>query len=478
MFVGRQAEIAQLEKHYASGKAEMFVLYGRRRIGKSTLLRQFCAQKPHAFYVATESTDAEELAAFSQAILQYQSGQEVRAFTYPSWEDALRMLAELPGRPLVVMDEFTYLFRANSALPSILQKVWDETLSRSRVFLVLCGSYVGMIERQVLDYRAPLYGRRTGELYLPPLPVTCLPAFFPRYDALQQMEAWGVPGGAPYYLAEFSDDQDVFTNIREQILATNGLLRHEPLITLREEVRETRSYKAVLTAVAEGHTRLNDIVQHSRLPDASTAVRYLDLLQEMRIIRREVPVTEEQPEKSRKGIYQVADHFMRFWFRYVRPYESTLLAADRPQMVLDQHVRPTFDTYMGPILEEAAEAFVWRLADSGQLPFLPERVGRWWGGKDDSGRDVEIDVVALSDRAGAILVGECKWSRNPVGPGVLSALRLHKLPALDARRRWPHVYYALFAREGFTPELAEIAQASGIHLVTAASLLQTLTAAS
>jgi uncharacterized protein len=295
------------------------------------------------------------------------------------------------------------------------------------------------------------------------LPLDCVPYFFPGYTPEQQIEAWAVLGGMPYYLQAFSDSRNLFANIAAQVLDGNGLLRHEPQLALLQELRDPRNYFSVLRAIAQGKTRVNEIAQHSGLREATTAVRYLDVLRQLHLVRRDVPVTEEQPEKSRKGIYRLDDHFMRFWFRYVHPHQGAL-EAGRAQMVLDQLIAPDFDTFMGLALEEAASSHLIAQADAGTLPFVPERIGGWWGSGE------EIDLVALNDRAHAMLLAECKWSAKPIGPGVLHSLKA-KTIAIDPERRWPHVHYALYARSGFTREMQGLAQAEGIRLVSAAELL-------
>ena len=176
MFINRDVELAQLNRLYNSEKAELFVLYGRRRVGKTELLRVFCIDRPHVYFVATLSSDGDQLAAFSQAIWGFTHAETPTGFTFPSWETAFHALVDLPGRPIVVLDEFTYLISGNKAIPSVLQKVWDEALRHTRIFLILCGSYVGMMEREVLGYQAPLYGRRTGNYLLPPLELSAAAA--------------------------------------------------------------------------------------------------------------------------------------------------------------------------------------------------------------------------------------------------------------------------------------------------------------
>ncbi len=457
MFIDREAELAALEHLYASDRAELFILYGRRRVGKTELVRYFCQGKPNLFFVATLSANADQLASFSQAVWGFTHSEVPEGFTFPSWEAALRALADLPGRPVVVLDEFTYLMNANPALPSILQKVWDSALRHTHVVLILSGSYIGLMEREVLGYQAPLYGRRTGSVLLEPLDVASAAQFFQDYGAEERIEAWAVLGGMPYYLQAFTDRQPVLDNVRERILATTGLLYNEPHLLLLEELREPRNYFSVLRAIAQGNARLNEIRQQARIGDARTVARYLDVLQQLRIVRRRVPATDSQPEKSRRGMYVIDDLFLRFWFRYVHPHQSAL-ALGLVDAVLEQRLRPTFEQHVGWAFEEAARQHVARLAREGRLGWLPERIGAWW---DRAG---EVDVVAVSDGDGTLLLGECKWSRKPVGRAVVDDLK-RKASLVDPAGRWPKVHYAVFARAGFTPELEALAKSEGILLV-------------
>lgn len=465
MFVDRVDEMAKLNQRYAAGKPELFVLYGKRRVGKTELLTQFCQGKRSVFFVATMSSDSEQLAAFSQAVWAFDHDTAPNGFTFPTWEAAFRALADLPGRLVVVIDEFTYLVGGNKAIPSILQMVWDQVLSRSKVFLVLCGSYIGMMEREVLNHQAPLYGRRTGGYLLSPLELPAAAEFFPCYTPTEQIEAWAVLGGMPYYLSVFADDVDLFTNIRDHILDSYGTLYREPLLLLMEELREPRNYFSILKAIANGKTRLTEISQAAGMGGVTTTARYLDILQEMRYVVRAVPATEPKPEKSKKGTYQIADPFLRFWFRYVYPNQGAL-DMGLADAVLENKVRPTFDQYMGYAFEQAAREHVVRMARAGELPFMPERVGAWWDRRD------EIDVVAVSDAERTLLIGECKWSAHPVGMNVLGELkrRLARLKT-SAGNEWAHVFLALFSKSGFTPELSAVAADEDVALVEAKDLL-------
>jgi len=463
VFINRQAELAQFNRLYQSGRAEFLVLYGRRRVGKTELLRVFCQDKPHIYFIASLSSDSNQLADFSQQIWGYTHPDDSQGPVFSSWEAAFRALADLPGRPVIVLDEFTYLISGNKALSSILQKVWDEKLKNASLMLVLCGSYIGMMETEVMGYRAPLYGRRTASNLLTALDFPSSAQFFPEYRAEERFMAWAILGGMPYYLLAFDPHAAIQTNIRTRILdPQTAPLYSEPRLLLMEELHEPRNYFSILRAIAQGRTRLNEITQGSGLAQAGMVARYLDILQQLRLITRRVPATEAQPEKSKKGIYQIDDHFLRFWFRYIHPNQSAI-DLGLADAILQQKILPDLDHFAALAFEEAARAHLAALARAGQLPFLPERIEGWWD------RSIEIDILAVSHAQRALLAGECKWSVNPVGLDILEDLK-KKVAVLNPSGQWTMVHYCLFSRSGFTAQLQQRADDEGVLLVQLAQM--------
>ena len=330
--------------------------------------------------------------------------------------------------------------------------------------LVLCGSYIGMMETEVLGYRAPLYGRRTASTLLTALDFPSSALFFPEYHAADRFTAWGILGGMPYYLLAFDPHEDIRTNIRNRILdPQNATLFNEPRLLLMEELHEPRNYFSILRAIAQGRTRLNEITQGSGLEQPGTVARYLDLLQQMHLITRRVPATESQPEKSKKGLYQIDDHFLRFWFRYVHPNQAAidLGLADG---VLEQRILPDLDHFVGLAFERASRDYLAALARAGKLSFVPERIEGWWD------RNIEIDVLAVSELQRSIIAGECKWSVNPVGVDILNDLK-SKVSVLNQTGQWEKVQYSLFSRSGFTPALRGQAALEDVLLVEVDQML-------
>jgi len=457
MFYNRKVELDFLNRRFESGKAEFLVFYGRRRVGKTELLSHFCREKRAIFFVADLGSELSLLAGLSTAVNDVLFGPGAVKAVYATWEDLFHAVGNTASteRLILVLDEFPYLVNAQPALASMLQKIWDRELRNSKIMLILCGSYIGMMEETVLGYQAPLYGRRTAQYLLEPFQFSEASIFFPKFDPADQVRTYAVFGGTPAYLTLLNPDQPLAENIEDQILTRGSYLYDEVRFVLQQELREPRNYFAILQAIASGKTRLNEIKQSTGL-DGATA--YLDTLQQLQLIERHTPVTETQPHKSRRGLYRIKDPYVRFWFRYVLPNRSVLEQGGTAQVLADQ-ILPEMDHFASPIFEEVCRQLLWKLP----FPFAPKQIGRWWN------NSAEIDLIALDERQ-AMLV-ECKFSSKPVGVDILADLEekaRQVQPELQDRR----IQYGLCARSGFTPQLWELTgQRSDLHLWDLKSML-------
>lgn len=445
MFVNRVSELALLEKHYRSGKAEFFVLYGRRRVGKTELLAHFCEGKPHVFFAADQVSEQVLRTSFSMAINDTLFGQDQVSATYNTWEDLFNTLAKQAQskRLIVVIDEFPYLAAAYPPLGSILQRVWDHSLKNSQIMLILNGSYIGMMEETVLGYQAPLYGRRTAQYLLEPLDFLDAQSFFPAYSPEDRLRTYAVFGGTPAYLQSIDPETTLETNILGNILERGSTLYDEVRFVLQQELREPRNYFAVLQAIASGNTRQNEIKQASGLDNITS---YLDTLQQLHLIERTVPVTETQPHKSRRGIYRLKDNYLRFWFRFVLPNRSQL-ERGASDIVFNTAILPELDHFSAPIFEQVCQQYFWRIGLEGKLPFAPIQIGGWWKANQ------EVDIVALGENE--LMLVECKWSSRPVGVDILQNLE-EKTTDVLRETKAKSIYYALCSRSGFTAQLVEL----------------------
>jgi hypothetical protein len=461
VFVNRRLELQLLEQRYASGQAELFVLYGRRRVGKTELLAEFCREKRHIFFVADLDVESRLRASLSAAINIELIGPEAANAVYASWEDIFLLLARQAQqeRLVVVLDEFTYLINAHPPLASTLQRLWDSHLRHSQLMLILCGSYIGMMEEEVLGYNAPLYGRRTGQYLLEPLDFAAARLFFNHFSLEDQVRAYAIFGGIPAYLRTVATAPALLEAVRDQVLTRGTFLYDETRFLLQQELREPRNYFAVLEAIAAGHTQLNQIKQATGLEGVTA---YLNTLQELRLVERVVPVTENQPHKSRRGLYRLRDQFFRFWFRFIHPNRS-LVERGGSQVALDALVAPQLDVFTGPIFEQICQQYLWQQGLSGQLPFVPLRIGSWWRGGE------ELDLIALGQEA-AFLV-ECKWTRRPIGTDTLADLE-RKTELIRQELGGRQLYLGLCARSSFTPNVqTEAARRDNLRLFDLATLV-------
>ena len=455
MFVNRVSELEQLEKRYASGKAEFFVLYGRRRVGKTELLARFCEGKRSIFFVSDLGSEISLRTALSAAVNTTIFGPNQMNAVYSTWEDLLHALAQAAQseRLVVVLDEFPYLVTAHPPLATILQRVWDQTLKNSQIMLILCGSYIGMMEETVLGYQAPLYGRRTAQYLLEPLQFKDARLFYPSFPLEDQVRAYAVYGGTPAYLHTIQPEQTLKENILEGVLTRGSFLFDEVRFVLQQELREPRNYFAILQTIAAGKTRLNEIKQATGIEGATA---YLDTLQQLHLVERLVPVTETQPQKSRRGIYRLKDHYLRFWFRYVHPNRSQLERGGA-QIILENQVMSEIDHFSSLTFEEVCQQFFWQTGLSGKLPFVPKNIGSWWNANE------EIDLAVLGEKDAALV--ECKWTSKPVGIDILAELeRKAELvrPELGDRQ----IRFALCSRSGFTSQLMkDVALRSDVMLL-------------
>ncbi len=436
-FVDRDVELDQLTDCYESGKAEFIVIYGRRRLGKSELVRQSIADRDNAvYYQAIESTAQNQREQFvDTATAQFPSLQNVRR----DWEALLEALGE--ENAIVVIDEFPFLIDEDESLPSRIQRIWDTELQKTGMTLVLVGSSISVMEEKVLSGSAPLYGRRTATIDLKPFSVADARHFFPEYDPETAIAAWSIYGGTPHYLQTIDPDQQLGANVQQAILSERGLLYSEPEFLLRTELRQPNTYFSILRALAHGRRTPNEIAGMAGVASGSLST-YLQKLRRLRLVERHIPVTES-PTASKRGRYRIAAPLFRFWFRFVYGNQDQLrLLGDD---AYDELVAPELADYVSPLFERLCQR---------ALPGLIDRqfrdIGQWWF------KEQELDVLGLTDEG--LVAGECKFTSNPVSEGVLadlertaSAVRWSEGPA-DGE-----TLYVLWSRAGFTDDLEDAA---------------------
>jgi len=437
-FVDRDLELEQLTDCYESGAADFVVIYGRRRLGKSELVRQSIADRDDAvYYQAVESTAQNQLEQFIDAAgARFPSLQTVRR----DWEILLEALGEQDA--IVVIDEFPFLIEEDESLPSRIQRAWDMELQETGMTIVLVGSSISVMEDKVLSGSAPLYGRRTATIDLKPLSVADARQFFPDYDPETAITAWSIYGGTPYYLQTIDPDQPLGTNVQQAILSERGLLYSEPEFLLRTELRQPNTYFSILRALAHGRRTPNEIAGMAGVESGSLST-YLQKLRRLRLVERHIPVTES-PTASKRGRYRIAAPLFRFWFRFVYGNQDQLRMLDED--AYDELVAPELADYVSPLFERLCQRVVPNLVDR-----RFSDVGQWWF------KEHELDVLGLTDEG--LVAGECKFTSHPVSEGVLT-----NLERTASEVRWSEEpadgepLYVLFSRSGYTDDLERVAE--------------------
>ena len=459
-FVDRETELAWLEQRWRARETQLLIVYGKRRVGKTELLKRFIRDKPAVYVLADRRPAREQLRAVAARLGGHFGDDFVSRKGFDGWLEAFeylgaRLQAE-PGRGshrlALVLDEYPYLAENDPATSSLFQKGWDEILQRLPLCLVLCGSSVAMMESETLAQRAPLFGRRTGDLRVRALDFAGVRSFLPRRWPFERQAAiYAVLGGMPGYIQQFDPDADLETNVRTRILTPGAFLFREVDFLLKEELREPRTYLAILRAIGQGKRKFGEIVNETGLAK-NVLHKYLQVLEALELVEREAPVTEAAPERSKRSLYTLQDAFVAFWFECVYPYVSDLeLGEPAPAL---RRVRAVLPHALGRAYERIAREVLRR---SDAAPFRLHRIGRWWD------PEAEVDVVGLNEEVNAILFAEVKWSAKPVGTDILRALR-----AKAARVAWGRPgrreVFALFSRKGFTPDVRKLARNEGILL--------------
>jgi uncharacterized protein len=454
-FVDRQEELGFLQRQYEEPSFQFIPLYGRRRVGKTRLVQEFIQNKPAIYFLADTVSEPEQLKTLGRSVGEYFRDMVLIEGGFRDWEQFFRYVREKSEdtRLVLAIDEFPYLVSATRAISSIFQKGIDTHLKDTKIFLILLGSSVGMMEREVLLSKAPLYGRRTGSMKIEELKFSALREFFPEADLKKRVAIYATFGTVPAYLEKVRPHESILRNIGEAILSRNTFLYNEVEFLLREELREPRDYYVILRAIAQGKRKLSEIMNDTGFDKAHLS-RYLDILRSLGFVEKEVPVTEKSPDKSRLGLYRLHDRFFAFWFKYVLPNRGRLELGSADYVL--RQIEETFDQHIGDAYESICREIFLDKARQGNTPVTS--IGRWWS------KNEEIDLVALDEPTRTIWFGECKWSGRKIGTDVYQNLRRKaQLVEWHGDRRAER--FVLFSRSGFTAGMYDLAKQEKVVLI-------------
>ena len=467
-FINREEELAFLENLYKKTKkqAQFLILYGKRRVGKTELVKQFFKNKPHVYYLASKGSAGDQLRTATGVIAQHFGDEFLKEDAFSNWRGLFeyfgKKLKDSNERLIMVFDEFPYLVESDKAMSSYFQYGWDEHLKDTKVMLILMGSSIAMMYKHALSHSAPLYARRTAQWLLEPFTFTQSKNFFDSKDFERVFSLYAIAGGIPAYLKELEVKKSVFENIEEKILTKGAFLHLEPELLLADEFKEPRNYLTVLKAVGLGKTKYSELLNSTGFPN-NILSSYLRTLLDLRLVKREVPVTEKSPKKSKRGSYSLADNFLRFYFSFVFP-DISLVEGGAVKTLFDKN-KEILTQLIAKVYEDTTAEFEQTATKKGVLPHF-EQMGRWWD------KDVEIDLVGLNKEENSTLFVETKWNKRPLGTKVLQELKRKALEVKwggEKRRE----YFALVAKGGFTEKLIEQARKEKVVLIQEDQTLQT-----
>jgi AAA+ ATPase superfamily predicted ATPase len=461
-FVNRTHELDHLNREYNSGNLSLTVIYGRRRVGKTELIRQFVKDKPHIFFQADMRGTLSNALRFRKRASDLFNDMEPAVEDFDGVFEYISKKWENDRKLVIVIDEFSYLAQEDDSIPSVFQLIADEILNGRPFHLILCGSSISMMERTTLAHSSPLYGRKTGQIQVMPLLLRHMSGFFPGSSPDELIRIYGVTGGIPFYLAFFDPDKDLYENLELSVLSKETVLYAEGEFLLREELREPSTYMNILYSISRGAGRAGEIAAGAFM-DTKDLSYYLDTLIKLGFIRKEHPVAEKS--STRKTIYVIDDPFMRFWFRYVLVHRDSIEAGDSSQGIAD--IKKSYDRYLGETFEQVCKEILIDLNLQDRLPFRFRSIGRQWGkitGRPKGKNDYEIDLVALNQDTKDILFCECKWQKQKIDTDVYFSLKEKASHVKWLREREQH--FAIISRSGFTEKMHEIAKQENVLLLT------------
>lgn len=462
-FYCREEELRKLNKRYEGDKFECIIIYGRRRVGKTALINEFCKGKPTIFFSALNTTGRENLEALSKSIMLFERPEMDTVPEFRSYDSALEELTALSKdrRIIFVIDEYPYLAKAKPAISAMLQHLIDHKWGESKLYMILCGSSMSFMENQVLGKESPLYGRSTGQFKIEPLDYKETALFHPNLSAEDNALIYGITGGVPHYINKLDVQDNVDEALLEKFFDRSSYLYEEPGNLLKQGLREPAVYNAIIKAIAEGASRMNDIKMKVG-EDNSVVTAHLKTLMDLGIVKKETPITEKIGKKT---IYLLKDNFFRFWYRFV-PANMSAIDSGRIAKIYPHAVKQYFSDYMGLIFEKMCQDYLLYYVEN--LPIELNEIGQWWGTDPRKKKQVQIDIVGTSAEGRQYIIGSCKYRNEKIGIDELELLREYAAVFGKGDR----YFYYIFSKSGFTEGLLQAQKRGEVQLVTLEELYQ------
>lgn len=449
MFIGREYEIDFLNRLYSGDKYELAVVYGRRRVGKTTLLNEFIKGKKGIYYIAEEQSKKLQIDSLSKSVFtlfnkpNYISG-------FHDYDEIFEYLIDKTDgeRIVLVLDEFPYIVNSDKSFLTKFQKYIDTKLRNTKIMIILCGSSISFMENEILASKSPIFGRCTAQMEIKPFDFFDSIKFYDNYNDIDKVITYSIVGGVPQYLDIWNSEIDIEENIRKMFLLKYSYLLEEPLNLLKQELREPNMYSSILKAISEGYSKLNEISTKIGEPYDKTAV-YLKTLATLRIVEKIKPIFEK--DTTKKTIYKIKDNLFKFIYRFV--YSNIILIEQKKdKKIYIENIKPYINEFVGPVFEDVCKDYLMKKSELEELPFVIEKIGTWWGTNNKLKVQEEIDIICSSKNK-AILC-ECKWRNEKTGLEVLKTLKRRR----DLLVNIDEAYYYIFSKSGFKSGLEEEAR--------------------
>lgn len=455
--IGRREELAFLKDLYDSDKFEYLVMYGRRRVGKTTILQEFSKSCNSIFFPAREKNDALNLEDFSK-VIQYHFDDNFIA-SFKSWQEAFNYIdTKADKRICIIIDEFPYIVEENLSVKSILQHAIDHKFKENKnIFLILCGSSVSVMESDIMGKKSPLHDRQTSSLEIKPFGYLESSAFFPNYSNEEKLLAYGILGGIPRYLEAFDKNKSIEDNIANKIIKNGSYLYEEPDNLLKAELRETNVYSSILSAIANGKNKIVEISNYVH-EDRTKVAKYLLTLQTLRLIEKRVPCGES--DTSKKSIYVIRDNFFKFWFRYEFTNNSYYVLLGEKDAA--KEIMGDISNLMGDVFEDICREYVVNLAKNRRLPFVPYHLGKWWGNNPLIKAQDDVDLLAIDKSGKKGIFIECKYISKQMTYDEYEDLMI----ASRAFSNIEEKYLWFISKGGFSNSVIEKAKEENVTLLT------------
>ena len=459
MFIGRKRELLVLEETYNKPGFQMTIIYGRRRIGKSTLITEFIKNKRASYYVASQSSFQDNIKKWSARFVM-DLFPAMEGVTFDDPDRFFRFIANntTEEKLVIALDEIPYIAEADSSFLSVFQAAIDTIFSMKNIYLIICGSAISFMEKEILSEKSPLFGRRTNQIFLKPFDYRDSAEFVPRYSSEEKAIVYGVTGGVAKYLALFDDNISLDENLINQFFKPSGYLYEEPLNLLTQEFRTINTYNMVIEVCAGGANRVNEIADKAHISTATLSY-VLRNLTAIGVISKKTPITEEESKK--RSVYEISDGMYRFWYQFV-PYAKASIEMDRGEAFYYNYVKNKLHSFMGSVFEEMCRNYTLSEGLAGKLKCFVTNVGSWWGPGHDH-KPTDIDVVGIDDAGRKAVIGECKFKNEVIDKQVYDAL-MNRTGLID--KRYSEIQFLFFSLSGYSQWVIDNVDLQNVRLFT------------